>query len=64
MTQEFCEGLAQHVDLAARRGRQRLLADMKENPSQQKLREFWSLKQDQAARGSGGSQPSGTKGNP
>ena len=63
MTQEFCEGLAQHVDLAARRGRQRLLADMKENPSQQKLREFWSLKQDQAARGSGGSQPSGTKGN-
>jgi len=64
MTQEFCEGLAQHVDLAARRGRQRLLADMKENPSQQKLREFWSLKQDQAARRSGGSQPSGSKGNP
>ena len=63
MTREFCEGLAQHVDLAARRGRQRLLADMKENPSQQKLREFWSLKQDQAARGSGGSQPSGSKGN-
>ncbi|MCZ6458001.1 MAG: DNA primase [Gammaproteobacteria bacterium] len=64
MAQEFCEGLAQHVDLAARRGRQRLLADMKENPSQQKLREFWSLKQDQAARRSGGSQPSGSKGNP
>ena len=63
MTREFCEGLAQHVDLAARRGRQRLLADMKENPSQQKLREFWSLKQDQAVRDSGGSQPSGSKGN-
>ncbi len=56
MTQEFLEGLAQHVELAAQRGRRRLLADMKENPSQEKLRDFWSRKQGQAARPSGGTQ--------
>ena len=65
MTQEFCEGLAQHVDLAARRDRRRLLADMKENPSQEKLREFWSRKRGQAPDGQqpDGTQPGHSEGN-
>ena len=45
MTMEFAEGLVRHVALAAKAERRRLLAELKEDPSQEKLREFWSLRQ-------------------
>jgi DNA primase len=47
MATEFTEGLERHVALAAQAKRRQLLAELREDPSQEKLREFWSLRQHQ-----------------
>ncbi len=47
MAAEFADGVASYIDQASRAHRRRLLAEMKEHPSEEKFRRFWSLKQGQ-----------------
>jgi DNA primase len=45
MAAEFAEGVARYLEQRSRADRRRLLAEMKQDPSEEKFRRFWSLKQ-------------------
>ncbi|MFP6817183.1 MAG: DNA primase [Pseudomonadales bacterium] len=47
MAAEFADGVASHLGQARRAQRRRLLAEMKEDPSDEKFRRFWTLKRGQ-----------------
>ncbi|MCZ6709507.1 MAG: toprim domain-containing protein, partial [Gammaproteobacteria bacterium] len=47
MAAEFVDGVASHLDQARRAQRRRLLAEMKDDPSDEKFRRFWTLKRGQ-----------------
>jgi DNA primase len=47
MVAEFSDGVDRHLEQRERADRRRLLADMKQDPTDEKFRRFWSLKQAQ-----------------
>jgi hypothetical protein len=48
MQSEFVEGVQRLADIQRRADRQRVLAEVGEQPSREKLEEYWQLKQRQA----------------